>query len=246
MHATTVRRRALVRAAVLGAAVALPVVVLAVLVRGEVAAVLRFDEDTIRAATDVTRESPAFRSVLVGWQTAFQAVWVNLAGTLVCVWVWRRHQLGARALWAFATIMAGWVIQLGVKGLVQRTRPVVEDAVAHAPGSSFPSGHATNTAVVGVTLTLLVWPLLGRAGRVVVPALAAAAVLATAADRVLLGVHYPSDVVAGILLGCAIAGASYVGYRGWGAPTPPPADIPDVPHGGDPVDAPTRPTTQEG
>ena len=36
----------------------------------------------------------------------------------------------------------------------------------------------------------------------------------------MLGVHYPSDVVAGIALGTALAGASYLGYSGWSA-TPP-------------------------
>ncbi|WP_273653313.1 phosphatase PAP2 family protein [Cellulomonas fimi] len=240
MRATTVRRRALVRAATLGAVVALPVVVLAFLVRAQVTAVVRFDEAVIAAATDVTRADPTLRTALVVWQEAFRAVFVNAAGALVCLWVWRRHRLGTRALWAVGTLLAGWVLQLAAKGLVQRARPVVEDAVEHAPGSSFPSGHATNTAVVAVTLTLLVWPLLGRVGRVVVPAVAGLAVVVTAADRVMLGVHYPSDVVAGILLGVAIAGASYVGYRGWGADTPPPADVPDVPHGGDAVPEPAR------
>ncbi|GCD21015.1 hypothetical protein CTKZ_25770 [Cellulomonas algicola] len=235
MRATTVRRRALVRAATLGAAVALPVVVLAFLVRGQVTAIVHVDQSAIVAATDLTRANPALRSVLVAWQTAFQAVVVNTAGALLCVWVWRRHRLGTRALWAAVTIAAGWGLQLAAKGVVQRARPVVEDAVEHAPGSSFPSGHATNTAVAAVTLTLLVWPLLGRAGRVAVPTVAGLAVVLTAADRVLLGVHFPSDVVAGVLLGVAIAGASYVGYRGWGADTPPPADVPDVPHGGDAV-----------
>ncbi len=119
------------------------------------------------------------------------------------------------AITLFLTIMAAWIIQLAAKGLVQRARPVVEDAVAHAPGSSFPSGHATNTAAVALTLTLLVWPLLGRRGRVVVPLVAAACVILTAVDRVMLGVHYPSDVVAGIALGTALAGASYLGYSGW-------------------------------
>ena len=107
------------------------------------------------------------------------------------------------------------MVQIGAKGLVQRARPVVDDALEHAPGSSFPSGHATNTAAAALTLTLLVWPLLGRRGRVVVPVVAGTVTLITAADRVFLGVHYPSDVVAGMLLGTAMAGASYLGYQGW-------------------------------
>jgi len=38
----------------------------------------------------------------------------------------------------------------------------------------------------------------------------------TALDRVFLGVHYPSDVTAGIIFGVGLALASYAGYRDWG------------------------------
>jgi undecaprenyl-diphosphatase len=220
MPPTTVRQRALLRAAAFGVGVSVPVFVLAYLVRAEAPGLTRFDQETIEAATAFTREHPAFHEALLVWQELLQARWVNLAGTVLCVWVWRRHGLATRALWAFGTLMAAWVLQLGAKALVQRARPVVDDALAHAPGSSFPSGHATNTAAAALTLTLLVWPLLGRRGRVAVPVVAVTVTLVTAADRVFLGVHYPSDVIAGILLGTAMAGASYIGYQGWN-PQPP-------------------------
>ncbi|MBO3083079.1 phosphatase PAP2 family protein [Cellulomonas fengjieae] len=220
MRPLPLRRRALLRAAVFGVALTVPVAVLAYLVRAQVGGVVRLDELVNVAATAYTREHPDLQQALLVWQELFQARWVNLAATLVCVWVWRRHGLTTRALWAFLTIMAAWAVQLGAKGLVQRARPVVEDALAHAPGSSFPSGHAANTAAVALTLTLLLWPLLGRRGRVVVPVVAATATLLTGLDRVLLGVHYPSDVVAGFALGTALAGASYLGYSGWSV-TPP-------------------------
>lgn len=222
MRPLPLRRRALVRAALFGIAFTVPVAVLAYFVRAQVDDVLRLDRQAIEAATDFTRAHPGLEQALVAWQQIFQAKWVNLAATLVCVWVWRRHGLTTRALWAFLTIMAAWAVQLGAKGLVQRARPVVEDALEHAPGSSFPSGHATNTAAVALTLTLLVWPLLGRRGRIVVPAVAATCTLLTGLDRVLLGVHYPSDVVAGFALGTALAGASYLGYSGWSATPPDP------------------------
>ena len=222
MRPLPLRRRALLRAGLFAVAFTIPVAVLAYVVRAQVEDVLRLDRQAIEAATSFTREHPALQQALVVWQQAFQAKWVNLAATLVCVWVWRRHGLTTRALWAFLTIMAAWAVQLGAKGLVQRTRPVVEDALEHAPGSSFPSGHATNTAAVALTLTLLVWPLLGRRGRVVVPVVAATATLLTGLDRVLLGVHFPSDVVAGFALGTALAGASYLGYSGWSATAPDP------------------------
>ncbi|MCC2320022.1 phosphatase PAP2 family protein [Cellulomonas xiejunii] len=231
------RRQALLRAAALGAAVTVPVVVLAVVVRGESGAVVRFDESTVLAATDLTRTSDGLRAALVVWQEVFTARWVNLLVVpAVCVWAWRRHGLRDRAVWCAVTIGVGWVLQAAAKGLVQRARPVVEDAVAHAPGSSFPSGHAANTTIVAVALTVLVWPLLGRTGRVVAPVTAATLVVLTAANRVLLGVHHPSDVVAGTLLGLAIVGASYVGWR-----RSVPDDLDDTGHCPDPPPA-GRPT----
>lgn len=215
MPAAEVRPRALLRAAAFGTAVVLPVVALAVVVRSGSGAVVQADEAAVRAATELTRSSDALRTALLVWQEAFRAVWVNVVLVpAVCVWAWRRHALAERALWAGGTVAVGWVLQLAAKGLVQRSRPVVDDAFASAPGSSFPSGHTTNVTVAGLALTLLVWPLLGRAGRVVVPLVAGSVVVLTAADRVLLGVHHPSDVVAGVLLGTAVAGASYLGFRG--------------------------------
>lgn len=194
----------------------MPVAVLAYLVRAESDVVVEIDHDVIDATTDWTRAHPVAHDVLLVWQEVFNVRWVALAGLATCAWFgWRHHGLRTRALWAAGTIGGAWALQLGVKALVGRARPVVEDAVAHAPGSSFPSGHATQITATTVTLTLLFWPLLGPRARVVVPVVGGVLVLLTGLDRVLLGVHFPSDVVAGMLLGGGLAGASYVGYHGW-------------------------------
>jgi len=225
------RTRALARAAAFGLGLAVPVALLAYLVRAQVPAVVDLDERAVAAATDLTRAHPPLLGVALAWQELFQARWVNLAGSLVCLWVWRRHGLATRALWAFSTILAGWGLQLVVKAAVQRARPVVDEALTDAPGSSFPSGHVTNFACTATAVTLLVWPLLGRGGRAVVATTACVLLVGTALDRVAVGAHFPSDVAAGALLGTAIAGASYVGYAGWsargpGSPEPPPGSHP--------------------
>ncbi|WP_248255987.1 phosphatase PAP2 family protein [Georgenia sp. EYE_87] len=209
------RARRILRAVVVAATLTVPVAVLAYLVRAQSGPVVDLDHSAVRAGTDLTREQPVVRVVLLTWQTAFQARWVNLAVTILCLWVWRRHALRTRALWAFVTLMLTWGLNLVVKTGVQRARPVVDEAVAHAPGFSFPSGHAMNTAAAGIVVTALVWPLLGPRARAVVPLVAGLLVVLTGLDRVLLGVHYPSDVVAGVVLGCAAAGGSYLGYVGW-------------------------------
>ncbi|ROS75336.1 phosphatase PAP2 family protein [Cellulomonas sp. PhB143] len=215
MPARPVRTRALLRAAALGVAACVPVLVIGWLVRAQNDTLLRLDESAVQSATAFTREHPALERSLLVYQEVLAPWAVVVAGGVVCLWVWRRHGLATRALWAFGTQLASWGIAALAKELAGRARPVVDDAVAHAPGSSFPSGHAAASATAAVTLTLLVWPLLGPRGRVVVPVLAGCLTVATCLDRVLVGVHFPSDVVAGALLGAAVSTASYVGYRGW-------------------------------
>ncbi|MEP6630709.1 MAG: phosphatase PAP2 family protein [Lapillicoccus sp.] len=210
------RWRRLLPALGYAAGVAVPVTGLALLVRARVDGVLPVDQALIDAATAVTRADPGLRGVLLAWQEVFQPRWVYLAGAGVAVWVWRRHGLTGRALWGFVTMMAAWNLALDLKYVVQRARPVVLDPVSHAPGYSFPSGHAANVAAAGTVVTVMLWPVLrSRAARTATVVAAATVVTVTALDRVLLGVHFPTDVAAGVLLGSGLALASYAGYRGW-------------------------------
>ncbi len=220
-------RHRLLRAAALAAAVGIPVTALAVVVRSQSSPVVHLDQTMVRAATDAVRGHDGLREALLAWQTAFLPKWVNIAVSGVCLWAWRRHGLRTRALWAFVTLMVTWNLQLDIKLLVQRARPVVEDALTRAPGYSFPSGHASNTSSAGLVLVILVWPLLARRGRIVLVTAVSAAVLLTAADRVLLGAHFPSDVVAGIALGAAMTGASYLGFLGRHPAVPAPPGPPE-------------------
>lgn len=204
-----VRARRLLRAAGLALAAGLPVALLAFGVRVGWHGLVELDQSVTAAATDLTRPRPGLRDALLVGQEVLQARWLNLAVLAVAVWAWRRGS-GGRAAWAVATLLVAWGAANLVKVLVARARPVVADAVAQAPGYSFPSGHTANaTAAAGVTVVLL-WPLLGPAGRTVAVAVAALLILVTAADRVLLGVHYPSDVVGGVLLGAAVVAGSAV------------------------------------
>jgi membrane-associated phospholipid phosphatase len=109
-----------------------------------------------------------------------------------------------RAVAAMAVLAAVQLLRLGLATLVGRPRPPASDWASAAGGFAFPSGHTTSSALVAV---LLVVALLRRpSGRS--PAGGVLAVLWAAGvgvTRVYLGVHWPSDVLAGWLLVLALA-----------------------------------------
>ncbi len=108
----------------------------------------------------------------------------------------RREWLVATAGVAFAHGAS-----IGVKRVVRRPRPddpAVEVRVGTPSRLSFPSAHATSTTAAAV----LFGALLGRP-------LVALVVPPMALSRLVLGVHYPSDVLAGSLLGAAVAAATH-------------------------------------
>jgi len=90
-----------------------------------------------------------------------------------------------------------------VKVLVARPRPALVHPVALASGYSFPSGHAGGSAAVYGALALVVFAGVVRRARLMLVTGTALLVGAVAVSRVLLGVHYPSDVAAGLALGLA-------------------------------------------
>lgn len=240
------RARRLGRAAVYASVTAVVLFGVGFLVRSRWDPLISFDDGVITRLTDVTRDHPGLRDALLAWQEVTRPVYLHVAGTVVCLLVWWRTGMRTRAWWAFATLMLSWSVGLGAKYVFQRARPVVEDPVSQAPGYSFPSGHAVNSAAWVTVLVVLLWPVVRpRVGRAAMVVAAAVVVLFTAFDRMLLGVHYPSDVTVGVATGAGLVLASYAGYAGWNPRDPEPADDPDVDDDpGDPA-APSRPHHQE-
>lgn len=119
---------------------------------------------------------------------------------LVAVWlVWRRRPVAAA--YAVVTVVAGLKVAPTIKAVVRRPRPDLLDPIAGAGGYSFPSGHAVGVTVVALTLLVAILPELRAGWRRLVVLVAVVAVAAMCLARLALGVHYLSDVVAGVLLG---------------------------------------------
>ena len=92
-------------------------------------------------------------------------------------------------------------IRVALAAALARSRPPEADWAFHAAGYSLPSGHTTTATVAGGLLCLGLARWLRSAWRFVVMAVLALWAVADGLGRVYLGLHWPTDVVAGWLLG---------------------------------------------
>jgi membrane-associated phospholipid phosphatase len=170
-------------------------------------------------ATDAALHTVALAVSAAGSPAAVDAL---TAIAVIIVWVWGARAWRVRAaLYLVAARLLELGIETGVKYLMNRRRPVLPHTLATAQDPSFPSGHTAGTTVLCVSLLVLAWPGLSRMARSGWVVAAAAAIIAVGASRVLLGLHYVTDVLGGALLGTAtaLALASLL--------TPPGRDVPD-------------------
>jgi membrane-associated phospholipid phosphatase len=112
------------------------------------------------------------------------------------------RRLPVRGVVSFlVVVMVGQTVLVNViKVIVDRTRPDIDRLTGFA-GPSFPSGHAATTAATFACAALLLGYSRGRVERAALTGVAAGIAVAVATTRVLLGVHWLTDVVAGLLLG---------------------------------------------
>jgi undecaprenyl-diphosphatase len=172
---------------------------------------------------------------LLGWAARLRAGWltggaldVTALGSVVVVTLLtlgavvvllaRRARGDALQVVAAALGSAAWVGVL--KHLLGRDRPTAVPRLVEVAGFSFPSGHTLTAAAVYATLAIVVGRRLPAGwARGALLALTLVLVGAVAASRVYLGVHYPSDVLAGVLFGLGWAFLLNA-LRLWASPPP--------------------------
>jgi undecaprenyl-diphosphatase len=133
---------------------------------------------------------------------------VSGLGIVTCIvggylWLQRRYSL---LTFVLASVVSGTVLGLFLKEAINRPRPTSVSHLTDISTASFPSGHSMLSSVVYLTLAAL----LGRAvpdwrTKIYFLAVAVALILLIGFSRVYLGVHYPTDVLAGWCIGCAWA-----------------------------------------
>lgn len=163
--------------------------------------------------------------------TVLQAI-TDLGGRPVLIWlitiavvsllIRRQSRL---AVYLIIAGVGGLILDPSLKALVGRLRPVVDVPITHAPGNSFPSGHALGSFVAYGALLLVFLPAMRPRWRKPAIALVAVLVVLIGLTRIALGVHFVSDVLGGWLLGAAWLGVTAYAFRLWrrerGRPVPP-------------------------
>jgi membrane-associated phospholipid phosphatase len=201
--------------ALAGFLVGVPLALLALAVRSGWGPLRRLDRAVadglhgfVAAKPGLVRVLDVLAVVLDPW--VFRFAVLVLVGVLV---VRGAHRL---AWWAGITMAAGSLLGFGLKLVFARVRPAFDLPVATAPGFSFPSGHTLNSAVGTMVILLVVVPALpGRMARVAAWVAGAVVVLVTAFDRIALGVHFLSDVLAAWLIAAALVAGTVAAFQIW-------------------------------
>lgn len=136
----------------------------------------------------------------LGGGTVLTLVTVGVIGFLLAGRRW------SRALFVTAAVVGGVSLNALLKLGYARPRPELVSHLVNVTSTSFPSGHAMNSAAVYLTLgVLMARAVQGRRLKLYLVGMAALLTLLIGSSRVYLGVHYPTDVLAGWTAGAAWA-----------------------------------------
>ena len=204
-------RRALAPLAVV-TAVALIFAVLLLLVRLQWAPLETVDHHTATWLNSLIAAHAVVVSIVkaVTWLGSSGVLWTLTGAAAVGLVLRRRWRLAAYLLVAGAGAL---VLDPVLKDLVGRLRPVVADPIAYGNGDSFPSGHALGSIVCYGALFLVFLPAARGAWRRVFTAVIVTLIAAIGISRLLLGVHYVSDVLGAWALGITWLGITAFAFE---------------------------------
>lgn len=194
--------------------VAVPFLLLWLLIEDRWAPLRHVDRGAARALNNLVYDKPIVVDALKFVSDVFGPTTWRIAAVVVAIGLIRRRRFRLAAF-LVVCVGGGAVVDGAAKLLAGRQRPVLDHPVAHAPGLSFPSGHALGS-LVGIAALLLVFlPVMSRPVRRIALLTGALLVAAVGFSRVGLGVHYVSDVVGGWILGSAWVLVTTAAFTTW-------------------------------
>ena len=146
----------------------------------------------------------------VTWLGSGGVLWTLIGIAVVVLAIRRRWRL---AIYLLVTGAGELTLDPVLKALVGRLRPVVAHPVAYGNGDSFPSGHALGSIVCYGALFLVFLPVTRGVWRRVFIAVILTLIVAIGASRLLLGVHYLSDVLGAWALGITWLGITAFAFE---------------------------------
>jgi len=134
---------------------------------------------------------------------------VAVGAVVVAAWAWWRFHDRLLSLFCPLAVGASALAEKLLKSIIARPRPPTA-VLAHEVDFSYPSGHVTGATALALATILLVWTGGRRRSRTLSISALAVYAVAVAVSRLILGVHYLSDVVGAAAL--ASAGVLVVGW----------------------------------
>lgn len=163
-----------------------------------------FDNDVLRFDTEISQYIYSFRTseltqfmIFISW---LGADFILAVSTVILIFfTWKKHK--SESLIFFVMLLFGALLNLLLKEVFRRPRPTF-DSLLNLSSYSFPSGHAMNSFVFYATVSYFFYHFTKNIMlSLLVVTISVILVLLIGISRIYLGVHYPSDVIAGYLAG---------------------------------------------
>jgi undecaprenyl-diphosphatase len=168
------------------------------------------------AAADINRAVAGDKTLVsvikaITWLGSDGVLWTVTGAAAVLLALRRRWRL---ALYLLVTGAGALIMDPVLKSLVGRARPVVAHPISHGTGNSFPSGHSLGSIVCYGAVLLVFLPAVRRGGwRYAFITVITVMIALIGISRVLLGVHYLSDVLGAWALGITWLGITAFAFE---------------------------------
>lgn len=155
--------------------------------------------DTLIAQLVYLLRTPVLNSIMLFITSLGDNQLLFFLALIFLYFTWRQHK--RESIFLLTTFITGIILNDFIKNLFHRPRPLISPLIVET-NFSYPSGHAMNSMVFYSVLSYLIFRLIkNNFLRYFILVLCTVLILLIGFSRVYLGVHYPSDVLAGYIVG---------------------------------------------